>query len=203
MGNYLWTESALEIEPVVSHGARWKARCNEYAPFGASAEGIRVHRTMSVDTRCAQSVQLAWCMMCQVPLYGKIALASCGPVPMLVTWNEATPTDEGRHGFGSGVAAAVTPSNASHRSITCVPTSRNLSVTIAFIRKCRVFTGTSAARVKEGSGLVAWRRVANVPPHAAVCTSSTSQRVLQSHSACSRIRSSAFGNGDLHSRLVW
>ena len=43
----------------------------------------------------------------------------------MVTWNEDTPTDEGRHGFGSGVAAAVMPSTANHRSIIimCVPTT--------------------------------------------------------------------------------
>ena len=30
------------------------------SPFGASAEGSRVQRTRSCETRCAQSVQLAW-----------------------------------------------------------------------------------------------------------------------------------------------
>ena len=31
-----------------------------------------------------------------------MALASCGPVPMLVTWNCGSPVEFAQHGFGSG-----------------------------------------------------------------------------------------------------
>ena len=50
---------------------------------------------------CGLSGGLPWCIACHTPSYWKMALASCGPVPIPVTWNEGTVSEAGEHGSGA------------------------------------------------------------------------------------------------------